>query len=861
MTHRLFRTTFAVVAFTLAAPAARAQVQSAAQRRCIDGLGHAGAAVAATIARNFVACVGFAQKGKLAGQTIEQCLAADPHGRLAKAEANAAKVESKLCRMPPSFGPTTAADVTAVFTDVLRVHRVFGDDLDAAVLSARTDKAGAACQMAIARGMAGVAAAKLATFDRCVAGGLRSGAIASAAALEACFEVDPHGHIAGALAKAERAASRRCASTPPGGAAPGECAGAPLAALVACVAQRVDCGVCAALDGSDHVSHGCDRYLDGVATERCTLPVPVTQSVARQWDEEGLAAIRIDLPRPPVHARNLFYLAAAMWDAWAAYDTGGTADAFLHPESPATSDPERDRATAISFAAYRVLSHLYALSVNAPVTQARLDARMLALGLDKTFTATVGDAAAAVGNRVAAAVIDYAGSDGANEAGNYADPTYAPVNDPLIVKLPGDDPSLPGTVMNDPDRWQPLALDFQVSQNDIPIPGKVQVFVGSQWNEVKPFALSRNAPGDLYLDPGAPPQLEDAEFRDGPTQLIEMSQALDPANPAMLDVSPAGFGNDPLGTNDGTGYPMNPVTGMPYAPQLVKRADFGRVIAEFWADGPSSETPPGHWNLIANAVADDPATVKRIGGTGPVVNDLEWDVKTYLAVNGATHDAAIACWGAKRHYDSARPISQIRYMGGLGQSTDPMGPSYAANGLPLVPGLIEVITPASSAPGERHAALAAFVGEVALHVWPGPPADPTTQASGAAWIRAKNWLPYQRDTFVTPAFASYFSGHSTFSRAAAEVLAHLTGSPFFPGGFAEFVAPANAFLRFERGPTTDVRLQWASYYDAADQAGLSRLYGGIHPRVDDFAGRIVGAQVGIGAWTLAAKYFDGTAVP
>lgn len=74
--------------------------------------------------------------------------------------------------------------------------------------------------------------------------------------------------------------------------------------------------------------------------------------------------------------------------------------------------------------------------------------------------------------------------------------------------------------------------------------------------------------------------------------------------------------------------------------------------------------------------------------------------------------------------------------------------------------------------------------------------------------------------------ASYFSGHSTFSRASAEVLAALTGTPY-----------------------------------AADQAGISRLYGGIHPRVDDFTGRIVGSQVGIGAWQLATRYFDGTAVP
>jgi hypothetical protein len=208
-----------------------------------------------------------------------------------------------------------------------------------------------------------------------------------------------------------------------------------------------------------------------------------------------------------------------------------------------------------------------------------------------------------------------------------------------------------------------------------------------------------------------------------------------------------------------------------------------------------------------------------------------------------------------------RPISQIRTMADRGQSSDPAGPSYDPSGLPLVPGLIEVITAESSAPGERHEELAAFTGEIALYAWPGEPPDPTTEVSGARWMRARSWVPYQRKTFVTPPFAAYVSGHSTFSRAAAEVLTRLTGSPYFPGGLGEFVAPANGFLTFERGPSTDVRLQWATFYDAADQAGISRLYGGIHPRVDDLNGRLIGSQVGIGAWELATRYFDGTAVP
>ena len=88
-----------------------------------------------------------------------------------------------------------------------------------------------------------------------------------------------------------------------------------------------------------------------------------------------------------------------------------------------------------------------------------------------------------------------------------------------------------------------------------------------------------------------------------------------------------------------------------------------------------------------------------------------------------------------------------------------------------MPGLIEVITTESSAPGERHErARPTTSARSPSGRWRGSPEDPTTQTSGVGWIRAVEWVPYQRPTFVTPAFAGYVSGHSTFSRAAAEVL-------------------------------------------------------------------------------------------
>src|SRR5258705_3479525 len=153
---------------------------------------------------------------------------------------------------------------------------------------------------------------------------------------------------------------------------------------------------------------------------------------------------------------------------------------------------------------------------------------------------------------------------------------------------------------------------------------------------------------------------------------------------------PGAFGNNTLGTNDGTGHAANPATGLPYAPNLVKRGDFARVLAEFWADGPTSETPPGHWNVIANSVADNTNFVKRIAGAGPVLDNLESDVKVYFALNAAVHDAACAAWSLKRYYDGGRPISFVRYMAMIGQCSDSTKQPYSPNGLPLISNLIEL---------------------------------------------------------------------------------------------------------------------------------------------------------------------------
>ncbi|HAN31873.1 MAG TPA: hypothetical protein DCQ06_09780 [Myxococcales bacterium] len=149
---------------------------------------------------------------------------------------------------------------------------------------------------------------------------------------------------------------------------------------------------------------------------------------------------------------------------------------------------------------------------------------------------------------------------------------------------------------------------------------------------------------------------------------------------------------------------------------------------------------------------------------------------------------------------------------------------------------------------------------MALWSWRGEPGDRDEEFGGHGWIRAKDWISYQRRTFVSPAFPGYISGHSTFSRAAAEVLTKLTGSPYFPGGSSELTFDLG-FLVFESGPSASVTLRWATFFDAADQAGVSRLWGGIHVAADDFDGRIIGSKIGLKAIALAQSYFEGTAAP
>ena len=624
-------------------------------------------------------------------------------------------------------------------------------------------------------------------------------------------------------------------------------------------------------------------------------PVFAGHSVARQWNEVLLDAIRNDFARPTVHARNLFHVSVAMYDAWAVYDSearpyliGSTLGQYAceFEGVPIASDIQAAREEAISYAAYRVLIHRFLASPGAADSLASFNGLMDALGYDVLVTSTDyrSGSPAALGNYIGSCVIGFGLQDGANEQGGYENVNYQPVNPTLVPLLPGN----PDII--DPNRWQPLTLDVFIDQGGNVMPSNTPEFLSPEWGRVMPFSLtgenrttySRDGHEyPVYYDPGPPPYIDTStggdlsdEYKWGFAMVAIWSAHLDPSDGMLIDISPAAFGNMPSdllpvafedypdyydyynGGDVGPGHGLNPHTGLPYVPQMVPRGDYTRVLAEFWADGPDSETPPGHWFTILNYVDDHPLFERRFQGVGGVLDDLEWDVKSYFILGGAMHDVAISAWGIKGWYDYIRPISAIRMMADFGQCSDPSRLNFHLGGIPLVPGYIEIV--------ERGDPLAGFdgvnVGKIKIYAWRGPAfiAHPESDVAGVGWILAENWWPYQRPSFVTPPFAGYISGHSTYSRAAAEVMTRITGDPFFPGGMGEFEAPMNEFLVFEDGPSVDLTLQWATYVDASDQTSLSRIWGGIHPPADDMPGRIIGRDIGIGAFEKALCYFSGT---
>lgn len=251
----------------------------------------------------------------------------------------------------------------------------------------------------------------------------------------------------------------------------------------------------------------------------------------------------------------------------------------------------------------------------------------------------------------------------------------------------------------------------------------VQTFLSPHWGQVRPFALPSGAA--LRPELGNP-----APSMDEMTQLIKLSANLDDTDKATID---------------------------------------------FFANNPGSITPPGQWTKITEMVSANDG------------NTLAQDVKLFFAVAQAALDASIACWEAKRFYDSVRPITAIRY----------------------------------------------YFNNQSILAWAGP-------GQGAQWILGQNWKPYQRPTNPSPAFPEFMSGHSTFSGAASTVLAGIRGDKIA----LNFIFPANSVPWDPTVPAAPVPLSWSSLSAVAKAAGFSRRLGGIHFERGDLAGRRLGRQVG-----------------
>jgi hypothetical protein len=364
-----------------------------------------------------------------------------------------------------------------------------------------------------------------------------------------------------------------------------------------------------------------------------------------------------------------------------------------------------------------------------PATKAVFDALMTQFGYDASNTTLDTGTPAGVGNAAAAAVLDYRRRDGSNQSGDLHPGAYSDYTGYQAVNTP--------STIVDPNHWQPLFVSN--SQGGF----TTQVYTTPQWGLVAPFALTSGS----ALRPGPPAQYPSAQYASQAADLILLSAGL---------------------------------------------TDVQKVTAEYFADGPTSEFPPGHWAIFAQFVS------RRDGHT------LDDDVRMFFALGNALLDAGVSAWDAKRFYDSVRPATAIHYL---------------------------------------------YAGQT-IQAWGGP-------YQGTRTIRGEDWQPYQLSTVVTPPFPEFFSGHSVFSAASAEVLKSFTGGDAL--GCSATIRKGTSVGEPGLVPATDVTLTFPTFSDAANAAGMSRRWGGIHFEQGDLTGRSLGRVIGAAVWTKAKTYFDGTA--
>ncbi len=487
-----------VLAFLMAGPGdASAATLSKPQIRCALGLHAAGARVARAELGRFLACVDAVAAGKLpAGQTPASCLEADPRGRIAAALAKTTEVAAKRCQEPPPFGFQAADAVNDAFARILRVGDVFGAGLEAVVQKA-ADKSGARCQRAVARAMASLARTQLKVVGAELVHAFSRKGDVTQDDLRACFVADPAGKLAQAERQAENRAAKACRGTTSAALFTGGCGGATIGEVLTCAGGEARCGACRALDDAGELGASCRTVGSTVKGTICggtSFPA----SVARTWDEETLAAIRIDSPRPPVHARNLFHLSVAMWDAWAAYDTAGQ---YQHHERRTSLDAARDRATTISFAAYRLLATAKR-SPHAAVDAQHLDDRMIGARLRSRLHVHHGRRHGRGARQPHRRDGDRRGPHRRLERGRQLRRPHLHAGQRAAGRQAAGHRR-----WSDPNRWQPLALDVHDRPERHPAPGqgpglrRPAVAGASRRSRLHP-----RRPLPRYLDPGPPPR-------------------------------------------------------------------------------------------------------------------------------------------------------------------------------------------------------------------------------------------------------------------------------------------------------------------------------------------------------------------
>jgi hypothetical protein len=453
-----------------------------------------------------------------------------------------------------------------------------------------------------------------------------------------------------------------------------------------------------------------------------------------KWTSAATQGVRDSKIGAPMVARALAIMHTCMYDAWVAYDEHAIGTQLRGAlRRPASERTRANKEKAISFAALRALEDLLPVdmeSVYIPL--------MKQLGYDPNDHSTDIETPAGIGNVACAAVLEFRYHDKSNQLGELAQGPYSDWSGYAAVNTPAPLPAR--AAPTDANHWQPLA--YINSTGDF----MTQRFAGAQWCFVTPFALSKGEEFREALGPG-PAKYGSAEYQQQAEELIALSAGL---------------------------------------------TDRQKMISEYWADGPYSEQPPGHWLRFAQFVS---------------VRDhhtLDDDVKMFFALTNAMLDAGIAAWDAKRAYDSVRPITAISFL---------------------------------------------YRGKK-IRAWGGP-------GKGTVEMDGSQWLPYQLATFPTPPFPDYVSGHSTYSAAAARILALWTGSDHF----GESVTLPVGSSKIELGvtPAKPITLKWETFTEAADEAGMSRRYGGIHFARADLAGRQLGRLVADKVWSKAQSYFDGTA--